>query len=294
MKKDIKEKRRIIYRMKEDDVLSRIEEHFHVLHLGESSLDLGKILSSDTSIKVLEAVYESDGNVGISAGELSEALGVGRTTVIYHLGRMQESGLVKINPLLVHEQKWKKFYDLYRKKGLDASKEQFNRLHDARMNGIKLYIPTKKGFLVMPSTDAKTGESLAKEAVASIASPPTERVYGNAAKTASVFGILGLLFLAFSTIGPGLPFMQSAGHILEESPVFMESAPAALSKEAAPAATSAPSTTSPPAFDVDDSRLLSAEKTLNYIYTEEAQGAVVAGNMSEYLENRSVAASMGD
>jgi DNA-binding transcriptional ArsR family regulator len=194
--------------MQVDDMLSRIEDYFHVLHLGDKSLDLGKILSTDTSIKILEAVYNSDEKVGLSTSEISEALGVGRTTVIYHLGRMQESGLVRINPVLEHDANWEEFWDLYRKGRVDVSREQFNRLHDARMNGVKLFVSTKKGFLVLPSTDVKAGQSIVREALASITAPARERDYRRMVKTTSVLGTLGLLLLTLSFLFQGLPFLQ--------------------------------------------------------------------------------------
>lgn len=274
--------------MQEDDLLSRIEEHFHVLHLSEKSLDVGKMLSSDTSIKVLEAVYKSDADVGVSASEISDALGVGRTTVIYHLGRMQECGLVKINPVLEYDEKWKKFYDLYRKKGLEVSKEQFNRLHDARMNGVKLYIPTKKGFLVMPSTDASTGESMAREALTSITATPVESGYGKMAKTASVFGILGLLFIAASMMLPGLPFLQAPGGSVDKvSMPVLEDAVASLDASEGAAA---PMASSPPraslTHEEGELKLAAAEGSMT--------NATSVENMSEYLENQSVAASVND
>jgi DNA-binding transcriptional ArsR family regulator len=269
--------------MQEDDTLSRMEERFHILHLGEKSLGLGKILSSDTSIKILETVYKSDSNVGVSASEISKELGVGRTTVLYHLGRMQKRGLVKVNPVLEHDEKWKKFWDLYRKKGLEVSKEQFNRLHDARMNGIKLYIPTKKGFLVMPSTDAKEGRTMAKEALASITAPAVEGGYRKMAKTASVFGILGLLFIAASMLLPGNPFFQTFGGQMEKTPMFMpegaSASPQALEGAAAPMASSPP------------------RKSLMYEEGElklSAADASSSENTSEYFSNQSVVASVND
>ncbi len=223
-------------------MLQRMEDYFHVLHLGEKSLDLGKILSSDTSIKILEAVYNGDADVGLSASDISKALGVGRTTVIYHLGRMQERGLVKINPILDDEETWKKFWDLYRKKGIDIEKEQFDKLHNARMNGVKLFIPTKKGFLVLPSTDVKLGQSMVMEAMTSITAPVLESDYKKVAKSTSLFGILGLLFIALSVMLPGLPFLQFPGGAMEASPSISE-----LSDYAsAPMATEAPSMTMAP------------------------------------------------
>lgn len=191
-----------------DDVLSRMEEHFHVLHLGEKSRDFGKVLSTDTGIKILETVYSSDNKVGLSASEISKVLGMGRTTAIYHLSRMQESGLIKINPILEHDEKWEEFWSLYKKKSADVSKEQFSKLHDAHMNGVKLFVSTKKGFLILPSTDVKEGQSIVKEALASVTAPAVEKDYKKLAKSTSLLGTVGLLFIALSFLLQGLPFLQ--------------------------------------------------------------------------------------
>jgi DNA-binding transcriptional ArsR family regulator len=194
--------------MQADDMLSQIEEHFHVVPLGEKSLDFGKILSSETSVKVLEVVYNSDTSVGVSATDISEALGVGRTTVIYHLGRMQESGLVTINPVLQSNDSWTCFWELYRRRNAEVSKEQFNQIHAARMNGVKLYVPTKKGFLVLPSTDVKESRSMVKDVLTSITGLAVERDYGRMKKTTSLLGTLGLLFVALS-FAFQMPLFQS-------------------------------------------------------------------------------------
>jgi DNA-binding transcriptional ArsR family regulator len=195
--------------MQADDMLSQIEEHFHVVPLGEKSLDFGKILSTETSVKVLESVYNGDSSVGISATEISEALGVGRTTVIYHLGRMQESGLVTINPVLQSENSWTRFWDLYRRRNADVSKEQFNQIHAARMNGVKLYVPTKKGFLVLPSTDVKESKTMVKEVLTTITSLAIEGDYRKMRKATSILGTLGVLFIALS-FAFQMPFFQYA------------------------------------------------------------------------------------
>ncbi len=195
--------------MQAEDMLSQIEEHFHVVPLGEKSLDFGKILSTETSVKVLESVYNGDSSVGISATEISEALGVGRTTVIYHLGRMQESGLVTINPVLQSEDSWTRFWDLYRRRNADVSKKQFNQIHAARMNGVKLYVPTKKGFLVLPSTDVKESKTMVKEVLTTITSLAIEGDYRKVRKATSILGTLGVLFIALS-FAFQMPFFQYA------------------------------------------------------------------------------------
>jgi DNA-binding transcriptional ArsR family regulator len=285
--------------MEEDDMLSRMEDYFHILHLGEKSLDLGKILSSDTSIKILEAVYNGDADVGLSASDISEVLDVGRTTVIYHLGRMQERGLVKINPILEDDEIWKKFWDLYRKKGIDVEKEQFDKLHNAKMNGVKLFVPTKKGFLVMPSTDMVLGQSMVMEALNSITEPVLESDYKKVAKSSSIFGILGLLLIALSLLVSGLPFLQfsssAATSLSSIEDASYAAAPATMAPamttapaitmhekaahEAAPAATSAPEMMAPsmdaveeeepaaPIIQVQESRTPGAARALSYAGT---------------------------
>jgi DNA-binding transcriptional ArsR family regulator len=229
--------------MEKDDMLSRMEDYFHILHLGEKSLDLGKILSSDTSIKILENVYNGDADVGLSASDISEALDVGRTTVIYHLGRMQERGLVKINPILEDDELWKKFWDLYRKKGIDVKKEQFDKLHNAKMNGVKLFVPTKKGFLVLPSTDMKLGQSMVMEALNSITAPVLESDYKKVAKSSSIFGILGLLLIALSLLFTGLPYLQFSSSAATSLSPIEDASYAAAPATMAPATTKAPEMT---------------------------------------------------
>ncbi len=229
--------------MQEDNILSRIEEYFHVLPLGEKSLDFGKILSTGTSVEILEAVYNSDAKVGLSASEISKAIGVGRTTVIYHLGRMQESGLVKINPNLENEDNWNKFWNLYRSRNAEVSKEQFNKLHTSRMNGIKLFVPTKKGFLVLPSTDEKESMSMAKEALTSIITSAVDRDYRSIKRTTSILGTIGLLLITLSFMFQ-MPFFQySEG---ATGPAVLSGKPTMAMKEfSAEGSLDVPPTTSP-------------------------------------------------
>jgi len=193
--------------MPSDDVLSRIEEHLHVLPLGEKSLDFGKILSTDTSVRILEAAYQSDSKVGVSAAEISGLLGLGRTTVLYHLGRMQESGLLQVNPVLQSEDSWQKFWNLYRSRDANVEAKQFNKLHHARMNGIKLFVPTKRGFLVLPSTDLKESRSMMGEVLATITNLALERDYGRMRKTTALLGSIGVMLILFSFLLE-LPFFQ--------------------------------------------------------------------------------------
>ncbi len=181
-------------------MISEIEEHLHVLTLGEKSLDVGKILSTDTSIKILEAVYSGDHKVGVSASSISETLGVGRTTALYHIGRMLDSGLIKINPVLHNASSWESFWDAYRKGSSEVDKEQFDSIHTARMNGIKLFVPTKKGFLFLPSTDVSQSASTLKEVLSSITARTFERDYRRMKKSASILGSVGLILIALSFV----------------------------------------------------------------------------------------------
>ncbi|RMF91254.1 MAG: ArsR family transcriptional regulator [Methanobacteriota archaeon] len=224
--------------MEADDMLSRLEEHFHVLPLGEKSHGLGKVLSTETGVRVLEAVYRSDPDVGVSAAEISKRLGVGRTTVLYHLGRMLESGLVEINPVLKSEEGWRRFWNLYRSGGAHLTKEQFNHLHEAHMNGIKLFVPRKKGFLVLPSTDAGESRSMMLDLLSSITAPVRETDYGRLKKTSSLLGTVGVLLIALSFLFQTPLFSSMAGTAPATGRVAVEeaamyAAPAAPSSDAA-------------------------------------------------------------
>jgi DNA-binding transcriptional ArsR family regulator len=218
--------------MARDDLLSHIEEHFHVLPLGEKSLDLGKIISTDTSVKILESVYNSDNKVGVSASEISEALGVGRTTVIYHLGRMLESGLIEMNSILRSDDSWKKFWDLYRSRNVDITKEQFNKIHNSRMNGVKLFVPTKKGFLFLPAVDAKESRSMVRDVLTSITTLAIEGDYKRLKKTSSLIGTIGAVLIALSFLIQ-TPFIQSGSGPLQTL-YFAQEAPA-IESAASPA-----------------------------------------------------------
>ncbi|GBE56751.1 helix-turn-helix domain protein [archaeon BMS3Bbin16] len=194
--------------MRDDPMLTQIEEHFHVLPLGEKSLAFGKILSTETSVKILEALYNCDTDVGLSASQISENLGVGRTTVIYHLGRMQENGLIQINPILQDDKSWNRFWDQYRQRNTGLSQDQFKSVHSARMNGIKLYVPTKKGFLLLPSTSIRESRSMVRDVLASISALAVEGDYQRMKKASTLLGTLGLLFIALS-LAFQMPFLHS-------------------------------------------------------------------------------------
>lgn len=76
------------------------------------------------------------------------------------------------------------------------------------MNGIKLYVPTKKGFLVLPSTSVKESRSIVRDVLASISTLAVEGDYQRMKKASSVMGTLGLLFIALS-LAFQTPFLQS-------------------------------------------------------------------------------------
>lgn len=177
------------------EFLSTVEEHFHVLPLGEESQDLGKILSTDTSLAILKEIYGSDPLVGVSAQSISNALGMGRTTVLYHLNRMVESGVIRLHPALLDSTSWEDFWRLFRSRDAGVSKEQFEDIHRAHIKGVKLYVPAKKGILILPSTDQVESQSLFKEMVASMSRVTAKR---KATPISSALGILGVIFIALS------------------------------------------------------------------------------------------------
>jgi DNA-binding transcriptional ArsR family regulator len=275
--------------MERDNMLSQIEEHFHVLPLGEKSLDFGKILSTDTSVKILESVYNGDDKVGISASEISESLEVGRTTVIYHLGRMHESGLISINPMLKSDESWKKFWTLYKNRNAEVTKEQFNKIHNARMNGIKLFVPTKKGFLFLPATDVRESRSMVSEVLTSIATLAVENDYKRLKKTSSLLGTVGAVLIALSFLLQA-PFIQSGSGPMEKL-FFAQDAPA-IESAASPAESPSNLFTSSPAPPPEPGEGKGMAETLAAPSTEMAELAVeesldLADGESEVLEKRS-------
>jgi hypothetical protein len=276
--------------MLEDEMFSRIEDYFHILPLGEKSLDFGKILSTDTSLKIIESVYNSDSKVGLSASEISNMLGVGRTTVIYHLGRMHESGLVKINPNLENEEKWKKFWKEYRERSTNLSREQFERLHTARMSGVKLFVPTKKGFLILPSSDVRESRSMVKEALSSITLPAIEGDYKKMRKSTSVLGALGLIFIALSFFFQIPYFQQFQGMELSgafDGPQMQESTFDYENKAAA-----APPSPEPPNALIEGglAEKIGQEETRDIGITEESAMGLESKKEPERIENTPVPA----
>ncbi len=191
--------------MKADEVLARVERYFNVILLGEKSAGFGKVLSSETGTNILELMSGSSSKVGLSATEVSESLGIGRTTVLYHLDRMKESGMVEVNRHLASEQNWNAFWEECKKGTTDYSREEFNRLHDAKLRGEKLFVTTKKGVLFMPSSDKSSGHAMIAEAFAPLVSPGAERSYKRALSGSATLGVLGIMLLAFSFVSHPSP-----------------------------------------------------------------------------------------
>jgi DNA-binding transcriptional ArsR family regulator len=226
-----------------DDMLSQIEEHFHVLALGEKGLDLGKILSTDTSVKILETVHNSDQLVGLAASDISEAIGVGRTTVIYHLGRMLDSGLVKINPVLQDENTWTKFWNLYRN-----------------------------------STDLSKSRSMVKEVLASIATLSLESDYRRVKKTGSLLGTFGAFLIALSFLFQTPVFLSLANSvgIAQQQPFALEAVdfyqepPAGLEKDSLSSSPIEEETEDRMGKAAMENKVLDAERSEAYEETNEA------------------------
>jgi len=191
--------------MDEEELVARVEEHLHILPLGERSRELGKVLSNETGRRVLEAIYSSDSAVGLSAQEISRRLGVSRTAVLYHLTRMMECGLVRINPVLETEVSWKGFWERYRRGRGGVSRDQFNRLHEARMKGVKLFVPRAKGFLLIPGLDDEAGRAFLANLLSTMASLREAALVKGARRATSILGALGvvLLLLSFALQWPG-------------------------------------------------------------------------------------------
>jgi len=209
--------------MKASEVLPQIERHFNILPLGEKSAGLGKVLSSETGSRVLELLSGSNLRVGLSATEISKSLGVGRTTVLYHLERIKESGLVEVNRHLADEKVWKTFWEDYRKGGTDYTKEEFNRLHEARLKGEKLFVPTRKGVLFLPSSDESSVHAMIADALSYLATPAAEKGYRKALRGSAAMGVLGLMLLAFSfSFHPGpLDLLASPQPVMQGGEPFL-------------------------------------------------------------------------
>jgi len=185
-----------------EDFLNSLERHFTIALLDKKAQDVGKVLASEKSLQILEALSENHDTAGMTASELSERLGIARTTVIYHLGRLQEHGLVELNPLLTQ---WDDFWEDYRKGRSGISKEEFNRIHGAKMKGEKLYMPTRRGVLFLPTGDPQAGEAMVREAIIAVTTPQAA-AYRDTIKRASAVGILGIFLLAVSFLyTPALP-----------------------------------------------------------------------------------------
>ncbi len=63
-----------------------------ILPLSDASRRLARTLSNETSLKVLEIL----GKKSMSAGDLSEALGMRLNTLKYNLDGLEESGLISV------------------------------------------------------------------------------------------------------------------------------------------------------------------------------------------------------
>lgn len=63
-----------------------------ILPLSDASRRLARTLSNETSLKVLEML----GKKSMSAGDLSESLGIRLNTLKYNLDSLEESGLIRV------------------------------------------------------------------------------------------------------------------------------------------------------------------------------------------------------
>ncbi|MEM2122663.1 MAG: winged helix-turn-helix domain-containing protein [Candidatus Bathyarchaeia archaeon] len=147
-----------------------LEERFQVLYLDERSANLGEVISSKTGIKVVETLYRCAGRVGLSASELSERVGAPRTTILHHLYKLTEAGLVEVHPLLRRDIDWKRFWSEAAR--LDLSRAEADRLRRARISGEKLFLPVKEGVILIPESvrEAEAKRRPLREAVAAIGS----------------------------------------------------------------------------------------------------------------------------
>lgn len=189
-----------------ESFLKNIERYFNIVFLGSGSLGLGKVLASQTSINILEALAKNENGIGMTAQELSEKLDMARTTALYHLSRLQESGLIELNPALSGEAQWNNFWESYKHGRSDISQADFNRIHGAKMKGEKLFLPTNRSVLLLPTANIETGEHLVRKAFLSVSVPPIQNSYNQSIRGASVAGILGLMLLAVTFFYS--PFMQ--------------------------------------------------------------------------------------
>lgn len=133
------------------------DERFQILYLDDRSVSLGEVISSKTGIKVVETLYRYAGRIGLSASELSEKVGAPRTTVLHHLYKLMEAGIVEAHPLLRRDLDWKRFWSEAARLGL--SRMEAERLRRARISGEKLFLPVKEGIILIPE---RIGEAEAK------------------------------------------------------------------------------------------------------------------------------------
>lgn len=153
-------------------MMGGLEERFQVIYLDERSVSLGEVISSKTGSRVMEILYRYAGRVGLSASELSERIGAPRTTILHHLYKLMEAGIVEVNPLIRRDIDWKKFWGEAARLGL--SRTEAERIRRARISGEKLFLPVKEGVILIPErmrgVEAKVKGMPLREAAAAVGS----------------------------------------------------------------------------------------------------------------------------
>lgn len=183
-----------------------LEERFHILYLDDRSIGLGEVISSKTGRRVMETLYRDAGRVGVSASELSERVGAPRTTVLHHLYKLLDTGIVEVNPLLHEDIDWNKFWSEAKRLGL--SKMEAERIRKARITGEKLFLPKKEGIILIPEKiEAKPIKKPLGEAIATIG---------------SILGLAGALILLREFTRPALKV-----RIVEEAATAFKATPQA-------------------------------------------------------------------
>ena len=82
--------------MSEDDDQLAISDKVEILSTDDEKLKaIGEILSSDPSRKILKLLF----NQALTANQISQKIEVSLPLVIYHLKKMQESGVIKITKI---------------------------------------------------------------------------------------------------------------------------------------------------------------------------------------------------
>ncbi|MGC8849092.1 MAG: helix-turn-helix domain-containing protein [Candidatus Bathyarchaeia archaeon] len=189
-----------------------LEERFQVLYLDERSVSLGEVISSKTGSRVMETLYRYAGRVGLSASELSERIGAPRTTILHHLYKLMEAGIVEVNPLLQRSMDWRRFWGEAARLGL--SRAEAERVRRARISGEKLFLPVKEGIILIPErireAEAKVKRMPLREAVAAVGSG---------------MGLVGALILLMEYAKP-IPKARLAGEaaLIAEAPLQIPAA----------------------------------------------------------------------